>query len=56
MYGMGLDRTRTKQIRAVDGNLMKCSRSVSFETTYRTRTTNVLALVMPTLKNEVLLS
>ena len=56
MYGMGLDRTRTKRIRAVDGNCMKCSGSVSFEATYGTRTTHILALVTRTLQKEVLLS
>ena len=56
MYGMGLARTQRKQIRAVDGNLMKCSGSVSFEATYGTRTTHILALVTRTLQKEVLLS
>ena len=56
MYGMSLDRTRTKQIRNVDGNLMKCSGFVSFEATYGSRTTHVLALVMPTLQSKVILS
>lgn len=54
MYGMGLDRTQTKRIRGADGNLKKCSGSVSFEATYETCTTHILALVTPTLQNEVL--
>ena len=55
-YGMHLDRGPIKKIKAVDGGQMECCGSVSFQASYEGRTTDVLGLVTPALKDMILLS
>ena len=54
--GLVLDQTKKKKIKSVDGNRVPCSGSTLFQATYGGETTNVLALVTPALKKEVILS
>ena len=54
--GLQLDRTKKKRIKAVDGGDVACIGSTSFQASYGGRTTDILALVTPALRGEVILS
>ena len=55
-YGLKVDKNKKKRLRTINGLTMKCCGAVSIEVAFEGRKTGILALITPSLKNEILLS